>query len=584
MKIMLKKLKLRFKNLWDSMSLLFLVLNISSIIIIIVGLIDFTLNKNLLNFIIYTSIGIFIIIGIPAFLFIRIRKNMTILSSFKREKKLSLRFTPIIIGIFIIITIISKQYGLSICISIILAGYLLGYLITPIIIEKYQHVSRFIIALMIISIAIPFGFFYRGTLNPRSASQVWIMHKIDNPGFLLPNGLDAADVNNDGFLDYLTNYEWDGKIRIAFHPGISNVKSSWPAITIGTVDNAENAAFGDFDGDGNYDVVVAHGSELFSHSGILIIWGPNPDNAKDPSAWEKTSDIKGTRDVGQFHYVRSYDINMDNATDIVVGGRGTNPRAGLKWIEAPTLGNPRNLSLWKIHNIDPDLESGHGFVFGDIDQDGDDDITLCNSDWDTSNANEKIIWYENPGPGNLTQMEPWSKQIIYQGSEFYSKEQVTLYDFTEDGFPEIIVHTKNHIYIFKNPQNLSPWELITVLKAPETRWRARPIKIEDINNDTKPDIIGMLIHYDGSLPNSKAAVFWMEYSGTDPLSAEWETHVIKWGDGFIGIGTYNGEKWDQCLFGDIDRDGDIDIIANCEEFHTLGFVFISVVWFENTLI
>ena len=94
----------------------------------------------------------------------------------------------------------------------------------------------------------------------------------------------------------------------------------------------------------------------------------------------------------------------------------------------------------------------------------------------------------------------------------------------------------------------------------------------------------MLIHQDGDLPITKASVFWMEYSGSDPLTAEWDTHVIKWGDGFIGIGMYNGEKWDQCLFEDVDRDGDIDIVANCEEFHTLGFVFISVVWFENPLI
>lgn len=75
----------------------------------------------------------------------------------------------------------------------------------------------------------------------------------------------------------------------------------------------------------------------------------------------------------------------------------------------------------------------------------------------------------------------------------------------------------------------------------------------------------------------------MEYSGSDPFTGEYETHVIKWGDGFIGIGMYNGEKWDQFLFEDVDRDGDSDIIANCEEFHTLGFVFISVVWFENFL-
>jgi len=581
---MYKRIKLSFQNLRDPLNLFFFILNILVVFTIIIGLIDFILHQNLLNFIIFTCVAIFIVIGIPSFLYIKIRKSNLTLSSFKEAGKISLSLIPVIISIFLILTIYSKQYGLTICISIILLGYLLGYFLTPKINKKFQGTSRLLLALILFSTTVPFGFIARGTFEPRSASQVWVMHKIDNPGFLLPNGLDAADLNNDSFLDYLTNYEWDGKIRVAFHPGIEDVKNTWPSITIGNIDNAENTAFGDFDSDGNFDVVVAHGSELFSHSGLFIIWGPTPDNVMSPSAWIRGGDIEGTVDAGHFHYVKGYDINGDNATDIVVGGRGTNPRAGLKWIEAPTLGNPRNLSKWEIHDIDPDLESGHGFVFGDIDQDGDDDITLCNSDWDTPNIGEKIIWYENPGTGNLTQKNPWSKHIIYQGSEFYSKEQVTLYDFTGDNFPEIVAHTKNEIYIFKNPQNLSSWELIRILKAPETRWRARPVKIGDINNDAKPDILGMLIHQDGDLPITKASVFWMEYSGSDPLTAEWDTHVIKWGDGFIGIGMYNGEKWDQCSFEDVDLDGDMDIVANCEEFHTLGFVFISVVWFENPLI
>jgi hypothetical protein len=77
---------------------------------------------------------------------------------------------------------------------------------------------------------------------------------------------------------------------------------------------------------------------------------------------------------------------------------------------------------------------------------------------------------------------------------------------------------------------------------------------------------------------------WKEYTGTSIENATWEIHVIKWGDGFIGIGTYNGEKWDQCFILDVDRDGDKDVVANCEEFHSLGFVFIAVVWFENPLL
>jgi len=566
------------------MNIFFLTLAILSTLIVFSALIDFILHKSLLNFIIFISVSFFIIIGIPQLVYIGIRKKKIKIMSFKRERKITLRITPIIIGIFIIITIISKQYGLSICISIILFGYLFSYVLISRINKKYHREARVVVVLIIVSTTVPFGFFARGTFEPRNSAQIWVMHKIDNPGFLLPNGLDAADVNNDSFLDYLTNYEWDGKIRVAFHPGISNVKDPWPSITIGNINNAESAAFGDFDGDGNYDAVVAHGSESFSHSGLFLIWGPTPDNAMNPSAWIRGGDIEGTIDAGQFHYVKGYDINRDNVTDIVVGGRGTNPRAGLKWIESPASGDRRNISRWEIHDIDPDLESGHGFVFGDIDQDGDDDIALCNSDWDTPDMDEKIIWYENPGSGNITQKNPWLKRNVYQGSEFYSKEQVDLYDFTGDNFPEIIAHTKNEIYIFKNPQNHSSWELFKIAKPPETRWRARPIKIGDINNDTKPDILGMLIHHDGFLPIYKASVFWMEYSGADALTSEWQTHVIKWGDGFIGIGMYNGEKWDQCLFEDVDRDGDIDIVSNCEEFHTLGFVFISVVWFENPMI
>jgi hypothetical protein len=89
------------------------------------------------------------------------------------------------------------------------------------------------------------------------------------------------------------------------------------------------------------------------------------------------------------------------------------------------------------------------------------------------------------------------------------------------------------------------------------------------------DIGWALIHRDGTLPRDKAALYWMEDS-----SGMWRTHVIKWGNGFRGLGTFNGEKWDQLVPRGVDGDGDVDIVANCEEYNRLRSIT-SLVWFAN---
>ena len=95
----------------------------------------------------------------------------------------------------------------------------------------------------------------------------------------------------------------------------------------------------------------------------------------------------------------------------------------------------------------------------------------------------------------------------------------------------------------------------------------QPIRVKDIDGDGRLDLVGMLIHEEGDLPGTKAAAFWMKYKGLEPRANNWTTHVIKWGSGktmmLAGFGF--GEKWDQVNFADVDRDGDQDIVANCEE-------------------
>jgi hypothetical protein len=97
------------------------------------------------------------------------------------------------------------------------------------------------------------------------------------------------------------------------------------------------------------------------------------------------------------------------------------------------------------------------------------------------------------------------------------------------------------------------------------------------------DLVGMLIHdFNGKLPADKAAVYLMTYAGNRPAADNWSTQVIKWGDGVDGQRKFRGEKWDHCRFTDVDGDGDIDIVGNCEEhYDARRKTIIGVVWFEN---
>lgn len=417
----------------------------------------------------------------------------------------------------------------------------------------------------------------------------WVMHPVDNPGDWLPNGLTAVDVNKDGYDDYVTNYEYRGLVRVAFHPGEYLGDSPWSSADVGQFANAESSSAGDLDGDGQVDVVVTHGVEHTREDpGVRILWGMGGPSYQ----WSDGDVLPSSMGGWHFLYIRLLDLDSDGDLDIIAGGRAARVAAegqresassnanwaGIRWFANPLMqgGDARNLEEWEIFVIDAETKSGHGFEFGDLDEDGDLDMVNGNADWDTPQNEENVIWYENPGAAAIT--SPWRTHVIYQGSEFYGKEQAVIVDLDGDGFQDIVMHTEESIYLFRNQGDPLNLEFIRIEKHPAAQWRARALEVADLNQDGKMDIIGALIHKNGVLPGDYAAVFWMEQGEN-----RWITHVIKWGDNFRGFGTFNGEKWDQLIPSDVDSDGDLDLVANVEEYNRLRSI-LAVVWFENPYI
>ena len=111
----------------------------------------------------------------------------------------------------------------------------------------------------------------------QAANPAWPMHNIDNT-LWNHNSLSPGDVNRDGFTDYAVIHEGPAKFTFVLHPGPGgDVRKPWQKVILGESPNPEYSDFGDFDGDGNLDIVGAsskRSNATSGFSGINILWGP----------------------------------------------------------------------------------------------------------------------------------------------------------------------------------------------------------------------------------------------------------------------------------------------------------------------
>lgn len=323
------------------------------------------------------------------------------------------------------------------------------------------------------------------------------------------NDIAYGDIDNDGDEDIIAAYAYNKPEKIVWYDNNGHPDFGKQHLISNKVYRPETVFVVDIDSDGDLDVLSA------SYMGNMIAWHENLGlGVFDTTLNIISSIINGPSDV------ISYDFDNDNDNDVFAIANGT-----FSWFE--NLGGGIIDTTEKIINANT-TGGGNSLVFGDIDNDGDEDILAASTDG--SGPNQKVVWYEN-----VAGIIDTTQHFISQVADPYS---INLGDIDNDNDLDIVVSTlvSNKLFWF---ENLGGGVIDTNSTLIDSH-RFLDTELIDIDNDGDLDIF--------CVSSSPDEVFWYENTA---------------GVFNVNKNTINKEFGSYRILGaDIDNDGDIDVVSS----------------------
>jgi len=275
------------------------------------------------------------------------------------------------------------------------------------------------------------GLFWLECPGENATTTSWKMHRITDEIHGV-HCIRSFDIDRDGKPDLIANDFTDDKGPYSgsicwLKPSLPEATPiNWSIIPIakGTAPGGSHYFdFGDVNGDGRPDFTLGAKGKPFANGNYFAVFYAPEDPAQP---WRREFLPGAGRQIGATHAAPA-DVNGDGRTDVLASrGHGD----GVIWFEAPH---------WTQHVIDDDIVFPHSTDFGDVDGDGDIDLTTVGY------GSKLAAWYENDGIGNFTRHVLSRNQMAYD---------TMITDLDGDGDKDILVagQRSENVVWFENPR------------------------------------------------------------------------------------------------------------------------------------
>ena len=371
------------------------------------------------------------------------------------------------------------------------------------------------------------------------ATGAWTKRSIDN-AFAGANSIFVIDLDRDGNLDVLSTaggatddicwWENDGTPATV-------TATDWTKYTIDNNFDGANSVFAiDMDKDGDPDVLAT------ANTADDVAWWQNDGTPATVTATDWANKYTIDNDFDGANSIYAVDMDKDGDIDVLAAADQGDDVSW--WVND---GTPAG-DTWTEWVIDGAFDEAASIYIADLDFDGDLDVAAA------AHTADDVSWWVNDGtPANNT----WTEHAIK--TDFDGAGFVYVTDLDQDGDMDVLAtaDTDDDLSWWKNTANLESGNIgfTAELKLNDYFNGASSVSAGDIDRDGNIDIAATAIFADD--------LIWWESDST-PSDGGWIERVIE--------SNFDGAT-DNAIV-DLDRDGDLDIVAIAQNADELA-------WWQN---